>query len=107
MYKFRINIIPILYFFFQQQKTETKKFSKQKNKTLNISKKYFFMFAIFFSKFSSCVVLLDGPAVVNVNIFVRSISKIDDVVMVSEHDFPYVEQTKIKTISKYKNEISN
>jgi hypothetical protein len=28
--------------------------------------------------------MLDGPAVVNVNIFVRSISKIDDVVMVSE-----------------------
>lgn len=27
---------------------------------------------------------LDGPAVVYVNIFVRSISKIDDVVMVSE-----------------------
>lgn len=28
--------------------------------------------------------LLDGPAVVSVNIFVRSISKIDDVVMVSD-----------------------
>lgn len=28
--------------------------------------------------------LLDGPAVVYVNIFVRSISKIDDVVMVSD-----------------------
>ena len=27
---------------------------------------------------------LDGPAVVSVNIFVRSISKIDDVVMVSD-----------------------
>lgn len=32
-----------------------------------------------------CITIqIDGPAVVYVNIFVRSISKIDDVVMVSE-----------------------
>jgi len=28
--------------------------------------------------------VIDGPALVNVNIFVRSISKIDDVTMVSD-----------------------
>ncbi len=38
---------------------------------------------IFIMKIFSVSNKLDGPAVVRVNIFVRSISKIDDVVMVS------------------------
>lgn len=44
----------------------------------------------------------DGPAVVRVNIFVRSISKIDDVTMVSARNIKLNNNNKIKKKSKIK-----
>lgn len=38
------------------------------------------------------LILIDGPAIVRVNIFVRSISKIDDVTMVSFPQKKKIEQ---------------
>jgi hypothetical protein len=62
---------------------EMKRKCKPKN-NLDDKNQHFLMKIFSISSTSSPFHLLDGPAVVYVNIFVRSISKIDDVVMVSD-----------------------
>lgn len=56
---------------------------KKKKKSSEIFQYFLFFLPLNITK-TFFILALDGPAVVSVNIFVRSISKIDDVVMVSE-----------------------